>query len=471
MKGQSTWSYRPFRPILWDVGAPYICRIVPSPCGIHVEWLPENVERYDVFIRKIGEGEFAPCGGTSDCFFDIRNLECGIDYEFYVTSGEKKSRTRLARCGSVEGSVVNYLHPLDGAYAFSGQYLASPSLLMHPDGYLLASMDVYLAYGGQNLSFIFRSDDGGENWYYVNDIMPSFWGKLFLHRGDVYMLTCSTEYGDLLIGKSTDGGKSFSPPVTLLRGLGGKGPKGGIKKTLGVHKNPQNIVQYRGRIYETLEWGSWHNDEYYHAAMVMSCDENDDLLCPESWHFTEPLKYDPTWEGTAPDGVKGCIEGTLCIAPDGDLYTLMRYQTEQKKILAFRVQTEGPDLPLVYSHAIDFPGNLSKFMVKYDERTKRYYSIICRRIDQPVTRRNLLSLVASEDLRNWSLVTDLLDYRNASIEEVGFQYVDFEFDGEDLIYLCRTSLNGANTYHNSNYSTFHRLSDFRSLECGRDIFQ
>ena len=237
MKGQSTWSYRPFRPVLWDVGAPYICRIVPSPCGIHVEWLPENVERYDVFIRKIGEGEFAPCGGTSDCFFDIRNLECGIDYEFYVTSGEKKSRTRLARCGSVEGSVVNYLHPLDGAYAFSGQYLASPSLLMHPDGYLLASMDVYLAYGGQNLSFIFRSDDGGENWYYVNDIMPSFWGKLFLHRGDVYMLTCSTEYGDLLIGKSSDGGKTFSAPITLLRGLGGKGPKGGIKKTLGVHKN------------------------------------------------------------------------------------------------------------------------------------------------------------------------------------------------------------------------------------------
>ena len=122
--------------------------------------------------------------------------------------------------------------------------------------------------------------------------MPCFWGKLFIHKGELYMLSCSTEYGDLLIGKSTDGGKTFSAPVTLLRGSNGK------NGNVGVHKNPQNIMYFNGRIYNTLEWGSWDNYDYYHAAMVMSADENADLLNPENWHFSEPLKYDPEWHGT-----------------------------------------------------------------------------------------------------------------------------------------------------------------------------
>ena len=37
------------------------------------------------------------------------------------------------------------------------------------------------------------------------------------------------------------------------------------------------------------------------------------------------------------------------------------------------------------------------------------------------------------------------------------------FEGDDLVYLCRTALNGAHNYHDANYSTFHRLSHFRDL--------
>ena len=107
-------------------------------------------------------------------------------------------------------------------------------------------MDVYASGHPQNLTLIFRSDDEGESWYYVSELMPCFWGKLFVHRGELYMLACSTEYGDLLIGKSTDGGRTFGAPVTLLRGSNGK------NGSTGVHKNPQNIVHYKGRIYETL---------------------------------------------------------------------------------------------------------------------------------------------------------------------------------------------------------------------------
>lgn len=457
MQGITTWSYTPYAPLLWECGDIYICRIVPSADAIHLEWLSIGTDEYTVFCKERDDADFRLCGSTTSTEFTVGGLTKDTEYAFFVSAGDKKSRVRLARCGNAVGNIVNYLHPEDEVYAFSGSFLCSPSLVRHPDGYLLASMDVYGKGTPQNLTLIFRSDDDGESWHYVSEVMPCFWGKLFVHKGELYMLACSTEYGDLLIGKSTDGGKTFSAPVTLLRGTNGK------LRQVGVHKNPQNIVSFGGRLYETLEWGSWGNTEYYHAAMVMSCSEDADLLDPKSWHFAPPLKYDPTWEGTAPDGVKGTIEGTLTVAPDGKLYNLMRYQTTEKKILAYLVNTEDPDAPLTYSHAIDFPGNLSKFMIKWDAASGRYYSIICRRIDAPETRRNLLSLLVSEDLETWSVVCDLLDYRNEDIEKIGFQYVDFEFDGEDIIYLCRTAMNGANSYHDSNYSTFHRVKDFRNI--------
>lgn len=457
MKGQNTWSYAPYKPFFWETGDIYICRVAPSADSIHLEWLPIDAAEYTVFFRMRETEAFSIAGTTAKTELDITGLTPETDYEFYVCTGDKKSRVRLARCGDTVGTVVNYLHPDDEVYAFSGRYLCSPSLLRLSDGALLASMDVYATRMPQNLTLIFRSDDDGATWHYVSELMPCFWGKMFLHKGDLYMLAVTTEYGDLVIGKSTDGGKTFSAPVTLLRGSGGK------EGAVGIHKNPQNILRYGGRIYETLEWGSWRNPEYYHAAMVMSCDENDDLLCAENWHFTPPVKHDLSWDGAAPDGGKGNIEGTLCIAPDGKLYNYMRYQTAEKKILAYAVDTENPDAPITYSHAVAFPGNLSKFMIKYDAVSEKYYSIVCRRIDSPPTRRNLLSLLVSDDLKDWTVVCDLLDYRHSDIDKIGFQYVDFEFEGEDILYLCRTAINGANSFHNSNYSTFHRVENFRKL--------
>ena len=195
----------------------------------------------------------------------------------------------------------------------------------------------------------------------------------------------------------------------------------------------------------------------------MSCDEDADLLDPANWHFTTPVKYDPTWEGVAEDGIRGTIEGSLVVAPDGKLYNYMRYQTQlEKKILVFDIP-EDPDAPIEYSHAVNFDGNLSKFMIKKDDISGKYLSIISRRIEEPKTSRNLLSLVASDDLSNWQLVCDLIDRRYDDPQMVGFQYVDFEIEGNDIIYLSRTAMNCAKNYHDANYSTFHRIADFRKM--------
>ena len=339
MKGQNTWSYHPYRPLLTDVGEIYICRVVPSAHAIHLEWLSKE-DCFSVYCRVRGEGEFGHVCDTRERQCDIENLMGNTDYEFYVTSGERKSRVRLARCGESVGTVVNYLHPDDEAYAFSGRYLCSPSLVRHPDGFLLASMDLFAPEHPQNLTLIFRSDDEGESWHYVSELMPCFWGKLFVHRGELYMLACSTEYGDLLIGKSTDGGKSFGAPVTLLRGSNGKNGNSG------VHKNPQNLILHEGRLWATLEWGAWGNKDYGHAAMVMSCDENADLLCPASWSFSEPVRFAPfTSELKGLPSHTMTIEGTPVMDLQGRLLNVMRFKPYHRA-LAYRVDTAHPEAPM-----------------------------------------------------------------------------------------------------------------------------
>ncbi len=460
MKGINKWSYAPYRPFLYEVGDIYICRIAPEETSVHFEWLCDGEGVYSVYYRKCGGEAFVKAGETTLGSYDIIDLDTETDYEFYVARGEKKSRIRLARTGKPIGVTVNYLHPDDDAYAYSGKYLCSPSMVRHPDGYLLASMDLFQGDAPQNLSLVFRSDDDGETWHYLCEIFPCFWGKLFIHKGDVYMLACQTEYGDLLLGRSPDGGKTFDAPVTLLRGTG----KG---KEAGIHKNPQNIVHYGGRIWETLEWGSWGRGS--HAAMVMSCDENADIMNPENWSFSEPVEYDESWEGVASGHSAGNLEGTLVVFPNGKLYNVMRYcmyntTPNYGLVLAYEVNTDDPDAPLKYSHAIKFPANHSKFMIKKDEKTGLYYTLASRILSPELNvSRNLLSLMASEDMAEWKVVSDIIDRRDEDPEYTGFQYVDFEIEGDDIIALIRTAINNPHNYHDANYSTFYRIKNFREL--------
>lgn len=457
MKAIGTWSHHPYRPLLTDVGDVYICRVVPAETTISFEWLPCGGP-YTVFYKKREDEDFIRFGETADTVCTITGLCPDTDYSFYVAVGEKKSRVRLARCGKSVGTVVNYLHPDDECYAFSGRYLCSPSLVRLPNGTLLASMDVYAHAHPQNLTLIFRSEDDGTTWHHLSELMPCFWGSLFWHKDALYMLSCSTEYGDLQIGRSDDGGKTFSAPVALLRGSNGK------NGNCGAHRNPQNILSYNGRLYASLEWGAWANKAYGHAAMMMSCDENANLLDPESWHFTPPVKFDvfaPELEGL-PQNIM-TIEGTPVLAPDGRLLNVMRFGKYQKA-LCYEVNTTDPDASLTYAGLIDFPANYSKFMIKTDPVTGDYYSIGTRVYDpERTSARDLLSLLRSRDLVHWEVVCDLFDYRGIDQKHIGFQYVSFQIEGDDILYLCRTALNGAHSYHDSNYSTFHRIKNFRQM--------
>ncbi len=468
MRGCNLWSYTPFRPPLFEVGDPYICRVVPSPTAIHVEWLAKDgATEYTVYYRVREQGDFIRFATVTALECDITGLTTDLDYEFYVEATGSRSRIRLAHTGEMVGVVINYYHPEDKAYDYAGHCLCSPSLLKHPDGYLLATMDVYGGGEPQNLSFIFRSDDNGETWHYVSEVFPCFWGRTFLLNGDLYLVGMSTEYGDLTIGRSTDGGKTFSAPVSLLRGFGGKGGRGGC------HRSPSETLIHNGRIWFNFQWGSWDVWQgYYHSELMASCPVDADPLVPENWSFTEPLIFDKNWDGAVADAENtyGTMEGSPVVGPDGNLYCISRYNYSGGTppygvIVAYKIDENDPEAPMAFSHTIRMScNNNSKLAVQRDEVTGRYFCIANEAVnEEQAMRRNLLSLFVSDDMNNWRVARRLLNALDQDREKVGFQYVNFLFDGEDILFLSRTAINQAESFHNTNCITFHRIENFRNL--------
>ncbi|MCU6794329.1 fibronectin type III domain-containing protein [Paenibacillus sp. WQ 127069] len=482
-KENPTWSYSTAKGIAYaskGYGAPYselnIVRLAPGNRQLQLDWQYEGSCNSDdlVYEVKLTAGEERteiqtrqiPGDATSILLSD---LEHAVDYEVAVRAIKKDSNEQLAesparkaRTGEVPGIVVNYIHPDDYTYDFSGRSPASPSIVKLPDGTLLASHDVFWGLGGQNLSKIFQSTDDGQSWSFLCDLYPCFWGKLFLHRGALYMLGTSTEYGALLIGRSDDGGATWSEPTELI--------PAGSREEGGPHKAPMPIVEHEGRIWSAVEYGSWSLGG--HATGVISAPADADLLDSANWAIAPFLPYNNEWPGVIEGGRPSLLEGNIVIAPGGRLVNLLRYNTgkgnpDYGRAIILNVNTIHPDADLTFGSVIDFHGNMSKFTVHYDPVSGRYWSLVNRVTLPNVSQRNILSLVSSADLESWQVHTDALNYQdNGWMEDdlkVGFQYVDWLFNGDDMIYLSRTALNDAYNFHNANYMTFHTLEKFRAF--------
>ena len=458
-----TWSTPRYRPAVHSKASIYIKQIIPHPDRIFLAFSGNEGKTVVHYREKGSDGAWASLVCDAESVV-MDGLSEGLDYEFYLECKMGVSEIGYAKTGFVPGTVVNYLHPEDPKYSFSGQHLCTPSLLKHPDGYLLAAMDVFGRKTPQNLTLIFRSDDNGESWYHYSELFPCFWGTLFFHRGAVYMLAVSTEHGDLLIGRSDDGGKSFGVPTVLGRGSS-------RTEVPGWHKSGLPIVEHKGRLWIAVDYGAHKTGGY--ANCLLSVPVNAELLDAASWSITEPLCYEPTWQGAVTGDERGFLEGNAVVSPSGDICNFLRYSTDKgvpNYGLAGMLQgdAEAPERQLRFHKFVSFPGNLSKFDIRWDEASGHYFTIVSRVYDENnVKARNLLSLAASPDLEHWTVLCDLLDYSHTDAQYVGFQYVSFCFDGEDILYLSRTAFNGAKNYHDNNYITFHKICNFRSLIGGK----
>jgi hypothetical protein len=455
MRSAESWSYPRFLPLHEKARAraPYICRIAPFANGFEFDYKDSKTDAKYNLIWKERDSEEANVIALKSFKGKVDCLEAGKDYAFRVERDDGVSSTeRLVRTGEVPGIVVNYLHPDDPEYAFSGRYLCSPSLIRLENGDLLASMDLYASGAPQNLTLLYLSRDGGATWEHHSEIFPCFWGKMFLSNGNLYMLGCSTEYGDVLIGRSDDGGKTWTKPTVLLRGCC-------HPRQVGWHRAPMPVLIKNGRVMTDVQYGAWSEKVFCDA--VLSADAESDLLCADNWVCTE--LFDAREHiSPLPEKIWGGIEGNVIETPDGKVVDFLRFADKTALILNYDPKDPGAE-PILDS-VIDFPATASKFNIVFDDVSKKYYAIVSFALDEPQTKRNLLSLICSEDLINWSLCAHLIDRRDDDPKEVGFQYVDFMIEGDDILYLCRTAVNGANSFHNSNFTTFHRIKNFREVQ-------
>ena len=454
MKAAATWSQKHYLPyhLKSRAKSPYICRIAPYTIGFEFEiYDPSPSTVYTLKYRKRDSDE-SLCVSFSGTSYRLEGLDTNTDYVFSVKREDGITSTeRLVRTGETPGTTVNYLHPDDTEYDFSGRYLCSPSLLRLDDGTLLASMDLYESGAPQNLTLIYSSKDNGKTWKHLCELFPCFWGKMFYCARKLYMLGCSTEYGDLLIGSSDDGGRTWGKPTVLLRG-------GCHCKEVGWHRAPMPVLVKNGRIMTDVQYGAWSKRVFCDA--VISAPANSNLLNAQNWVCTE--LFDAREHlFPLPEKIWGGIEGNVLSSSDGKIVDFLRFANKSALILNY--DPDNPEQELTFNQIIDFPCTASKFNIVFDEVSKKYITIASRALDEPKTVRNLLSIFSSEDLINWRLCTDLIDKRTDDPKMAGFQYVDFLIDGNDILYLCRTAYNSPNNFHNSNYTTFHKIEKFRDI--------
>ena len=85
-----------------------------------------------------------------------------------------------------------------------------------------------------------------------------------------------------------------------------------------------------------------------------------------------------------------------------------------------------------------------------------------------VFARNHLVLAVSADIYTWNTCAVLLmdDTGLSALDSArytGFHYVDWIFDGADILYAIRTGYRGSNSFHNANRMTVKRVTNYTQL--------
>ena len=365
----------------------------------------------------------------------------------------------------------------------TGINVGSPTLVTLGGGDILAAHD----YQGEGTSAlpkderyrtsVYRSSDRGLNWQHITDLRGFLWGTMFVSRGSVYLLGTTRGYGDIIIRRSDDGGSTWTDAVDETSGLLFR--CGDEYEPPKYHHSPNNVLPFDGRLYTAFE-----NDDPFEwpagfRAFVLSADEDSNLLKASSWLKSNEVPFPKN----DPREVDGWLEGNIVVDVDGLPCSVLRLQPELggeeyfsgetryaiDKAAFLKIEKRGRKLINDPERSfVDLPGGMSKFTIRRDHGC-RYWTIANdMATGPPRVHRNVLALYSSPDLSTWTRHGALMEDRlektpEESARKTGFQYADWQFDGDDIIYVVRTAYDGAANYHDANRITFGRVIDFRVL--------
>ena len=318
-------------------------------------------------------------------------------------------------------------------------------------------------------TYIYRSQDEGKTWERRGVVKGMWYAVLFEHKGDLYILgvympamakgeISMPESGQVCyygISRSKDGGATWTEINDKQGGIVIPGAE--LYNSSTPHHGSSNpVLKYNGKLYAAREL-------FGKEAFVLMANENSDILNPKNW----------TRSGTYSNKAINPNESSAVVGPDGHVWVTSRSDTYKvDDVFLMRLDDNNNLVPYTGSAAtsmISLPTTPSKFTCRYDEKTGYYYALTSPSVtDEYYMQRNYLALVVSKDLVNWEICEMVLSDREiynevVSISQHAFQYVDWIFDGDDILFSVREAAEKSHNWHESNMITFYRIENYADL--------
>ncbi|OAM89907.1 hypothetical protein AW736_11370 [Termitidicoccus mucosus] len=397
--------------------------------------------------------------------------------------------------------------------------LYTPSITRLDSGRLVASYTETNRKLKKGHTVILTSDDKGVTWQRRAE-SPTNQGRLFTAGGKIYYIATMFYIGPginpngapLCIQRSTDNGETWSEPSAL------------DDRTW--HQSAANVWHANGCVYMVWERLTINNIKSWYvgalAPVLMRARETDDLTKAAAWTYASEITFQdliPGYKENKPDmdyfGMPFYpqsfpkatpLYGKVTFPPIGWLETnvvqitdpnhywydpqgrtfhlFARAHTGLTNYGALAKVVENSDGSMTTSLQtvpsgekmlfVQLPGGHMRFHIEYDAKTKLYWLLGTQSTDsmtriekmpkgrysRPDNERNRLVLHFSKNMIDWCFAGVVAI---GSEDKAARHYACMAIDGDDLVIVSRSGDARAQSAHNGNLITFHRVENFREL--------
>eukprot|EP00045_Choanoeca_perplexa_P016044 m.211633 g.211633 ORF g.211633 m.211633 type:complete len:403 (-) comp17151_c0_seq13:2774-3982(-) len=353
----------------------------------------------------------------------------------------------------------------------SQAFVGSPSYLQSGPDHYLASHDRFFD-AAVGVAYVYFSHNQVD-WQPVANITPMYWAQLFMVNGTTYISgTSGDTLGDWVISKCQTkpcDGKAWTTPTVLF-------PK---TATTGYHCAPTPVVKVQNTLFRAMEaWDKSQSGEF--GVTVISVDAACNLLQPSCWRMSNSLYMKPGWVNMTKFTSNAWEESNIIDDKDGNLFVMVRLDQPLDGCLTLETCNRAALCsfdPLAntvsFKQIVQFPSSCNKFAIKRGP-DNRFYSLTNPVTKAPIAnygnhgclQRNNVVLTVSDDLIHWHVcATVLYDdtglAMNDSFIYTGLQYIDWSFDGNDIVAAVRSAYRGAVSAHDANRLLIANVSNYQ----------